>query len=706
MSDLLTGLNPEQVRAVLHDRGPALILAGAGSGKTKALTHRLAYLHIERGVGLDNILAITFTNKAAGEMKERVTKLVGEAAGGLLAVSTFHAFCAKLLRREAGKLGVANNFSILDAQDSLSAIKKVMEKLLIDTKKTYPEAVKNAISSAKNELVEPAEYSRLASGSFQQTVARVYPEYQKYLRDNEAVDFDDLIMLTVGLFRSQPEALSRYQDKYTYIMIDEYQDTNTAQYTLANLLAAKHNNLFVVGDDWQSIYSWRGANYENILNFKRDYPAAEVIKLEQNYRSTQTILDGAHAIIQHNRNRSDKQLWTEKESGEPIGIYTALNQKDESDFIIRKITEIRGREDVGLNDFVILYRTNAQSRSLEEAMLRANMPYRVIGGVKFYDRKEIKDVLAYLTLINNPDNNLAVERVINVPARGIGAKTWEALAGRAEVAGLSVMGYLNTASDLAGGVLEFSKIVSELNQAAEKLALSKLLDHLLISTGYKELLKSEGIEGETRLENIYELKSVMEKYDHLPVREALVIFLEEVSLISDADNANSFQEAVTLMTIHTAKGLEFEYVFVAGLEENIFPHSRSLFDQSELEEERRLAYVAVTRAKRQVFLIHAKERLIYGNLQNNAPSRFLADLPEELVEEIRQHNQHGNSYTRPNTQNSGITASSYKMGSRVVHQQFGEGTIIARSGDIITVAFTNSGIKNLVPELANLTIKS
>lgn len=702
MSDLLASLNPEQIRAVQHVDGPVLVLAGAGSGKTKALTQRIAYLHVERGVPLDSILAITFTNKAAAEMKERVIQTLGGKTNSALQVSTFHSFCARLLRREAGKLGFSQNFSILDAADSLSAIKKIMERQQIDTKKTYPEAVKNSISSAKNELVGPAEYARLASGSFQQSVGRIYPEYQQFMKDNNALDFDDLIMLVVQLFTEQPDVLERYQAKFSYILVDEYQDTNTAQYTLTNLLAAKSRNLFVVGDDWQSIYSWRGANYENILNFTRDYPEATIIKLEQNYRSTQVILDAAHALIEHNRNRSDKKLWTEKEVGEAVSVYEALNAKDEADFIIKKVEELQGTG-ARLSDFVILYRTNAQSRGLEEAMLRANMPYRVIGGVKFYDRREIKDILAFLTLLINPLNDLAIERVINVPARGVGPKTFDALLQTARMQGLGILDYLAQAPDLTGGVREFAQVMGDLRNSAEKVSLSRLLDHLLISSGYRELLKNEGIEGEGRLENIYELKTVMEKYDHLPTLEALQIFLEEVALISDADNKDEAQDAITMMTIHTAKGLEFEYVFVAGMEENLFPHGRSLFDQNELEEERRLAYVAVTRAKRQVFLIHAKERLIYGALQNNPPSRFLADIPEDLKESLGRHSYYGGQSSPVGT--STTTVHSFKPGVKVRHSRFGDGTVIAQAGDVVTVAFTTEGIKNLIPELANLELR-
>ncbi len=702
MSDLLKGLNPEQIKAVQHFEGPALILAGAGSGKTKALVHRVAYLHEVQNIGLDNILAITFTNKAAAEMKERVMHLLGTKQN--LNVSTFHAFCARLLRREAGQIGFSNSFTIIDANDQLSAMKKIMEGMQVDTKKIYPEAVRNAISSAKNELITPEQYAGLASGALQQTVAQVYPAYQKILKDAQSMDFDDLIMFTVQLFSEHPEVLQKYQNQFRFLLIDEYQDTNTAQYTLANLLAEAHRNIFVVGDDWQSIYSWRGANYENILNFNRDYPDAQVIKLEQNYRSTQNILDAAHSIIENNRNRSEKKLWTNADAGEPITIYEALNGKDEVDFVLRKIIAHRAHDDAKLSDFVVLYRTNAQSRSVEEGMLRANIPYRVVGGVKFYDRKEIKDMLAFITILANPENNIAVDRVINVPARGIGKKTYESLEDASRAAGLCVMDYLDSHHNLTASAQEFVSIINSLRESFAKNPLSKLIDVILATSGYRAMLMAEGIEGETRLENIYELKSVMEKYDHLPPREAVTVFLEEVSLISDLD-AYAGDEAVTLMTIHTAKGLEFKYVFVVGMEENLFPHSRSLFDQSELEEERRLAYVAITRAKKIVYLISAKERLIYGSLQNNPPSRFLNDIPEELCETTYRHIDSSSSFTTVKSEPT-RTASSIQPGMKVIHKQFGVGTVIAKAGDIITVAFVNEGIKNLVAELADLTVKA
>ncbi len=703
MSDLLATLNPEQIKAASHQDGPALILAGAGSGKTKALTHRMAYLYLEKGVPLNSILAITFTNKAAREMKDRVMKLVKGANEKILNVSTFHAFCAKLLRREAGHLGYGSSFSILDANDSLSLIKKIMTEMGIDTKRIYPEAVKNLISSAKNELIGPSEYAGLASGSLQEAVAKIYPIYQQRLQENNATDFDDLIMLTVRLFTEHPTVLAKYQNKFRYVLIDEYQDTNTAQYTLANQLVAAHRNLFVVGDDWQSIYSWRGANYENILNFSKDYPEAVVIKLEQNYRSTQVILDAAHAVIASNRHRSDKRLWTAQADGELIVAYEALNDRDEGEFVIRKVEELRG-QGANLDEIVVLYRTNAQSRNLEEICLRHDMPYRVVGGVKFYDRREVRDMVAWLTLLQNPNNDIAVERIINVPARGIGPKGLEQLHAQAREAGISLLEYILHLPQPQAGVTEFAKIVKEIGAAAERLKLSQLLDLTMRATGYTDWLKTEGIEGEGRLENVRELKSVMEKYDTLPTAEALTAFLEEVSLIADLDNQGEDRAAITLMTIHTAKGLEFDYVFVVGMEENVFPHSRSLFEQAELEEERRLAYVAITRARKQIFLTYARERLLYGNVQNNPASRFVADIPDDLIERLERHTDTaGRTVVRTPSQTT--TAQQFQPGKKVVHQQFGEGTVIARSGEVVTVAFVKEGIKNLIPELAKLQLK-
>lgn len=698
MREPLSGLNEQQTTAVEALKGPVLVLAGAGSGKTKALTHRIVYLHQHHKIPLSNILAITFTNKAAGEMSERVAKLLGMKSGRSLAISTFHSFCARLLRTEAEHLGYSKNFTILDADDQLTAIKRAMQELELDIKKIHPEAVRAQISSAKNELIDEAGYKRVAQGSFQQTVARVYVNYQQILKKNQSLDFDDLIGKTVELFATVPKILAKYQDRFEYLLVDEYQDTNTAQYELVRLLAAKNRNLFVVGDDWQSIYSWRGANYQNILNFHRDYPDALVIKLEQNYRSTQNILDAAHSVIVHNRHRSDKKLWTDQAEGDLLTIFEAPNETAEGEFITTEINRLKNQREIDLNQMVVLYRTNAQSRSIEEAMLRAAIPYRVVGGVRFYERKEIKDVLGYLLLMTNPDNMLALERVINVPTRGIGKKAWEDLVYKSAEAGLSAGSYLLTATELPDALKHFAEILKRLNKQAGKSILSRLLDTIIVETGYKQMLLDTGIEGQTRLENIYELKSVMEKYDHLETPLAIQTFLEEVTLIADVDNYQPADDAVTLMTIHSAKGLEFDYVFMAGMEENLFPHSRSLFDQQELEEERRLCYVAITRARKKVYLIYTKERLIYGSPQTNPPSRFLSDLPPELTETVAMNTM------RPAVVKIHYT-DSLQPGVKVEHTQFGQGVVISRTADIVTVAFMKSGIKTLAAELAKLKIR-
>lgn len=698
MKDALSDLNEQQVKAVQALDGPVLALAGAGSGKTKALTHRIAYLYQHHHVPLNNILAITFTNKAAGEMNERVQKLLGLKSSHGLAISTFHSFCARLLRAEAKHLGYSQSFTILDADDQLTAIKKAMAELAIDIKRIHPEAVRAHISSAKNELINEVEYQKVANGAFQQTVTRVYAAYQTILRKNQSFDFDDLIMKTVELLRENPEVLKKYQNQFQYILVDEYQDTNTAQYELVKLLAESHHNLFVVGDDWQSIYSWRGANYQNILNFHRDYPKALVIKLEQNYRSTQNILDAAHAVIVHNRNRSEKKLWTNQSAGELITIFEARNEQAEGEFIVAETERLRRDHQIDLNDVVVLYRTNAQSRSIEESLLRAGLPYRVVGGVRFYERREIKDVLGYLTLIQNPANGLALGRVINVPTRGIGKKTWDELEANATQANQSIGDYLRTSKTLPPVLKSFAEILDRLIKKSRKTTLSQLLDIIIVETGYKKMLVDTGIEGQTRLENIYELKSVMEKYDHLDIDDAMRIFLEEVSLVADVDNYQLADDAITLMTIHSAKGLEFNYVFIAGMEENLFPHSRSLFDQTELEEERRLCYVAITRARKKVYLIYARERLIYGTPQLNPPSRFISDLPPDLLETI------ATSMSRPETIKIEYS-DSLKPGVKVEHKQFGEGVVISRSADIVTVAFVKSGIKTLAAELARLKLR-
>ncbi|MFA5270437.1 MAG: UvrD-helicase domain-containing protein [Patescibacteria group bacterium] len=699
MKDLLKSLNPAQQEAVTSLRGPVLILAGAGSGKTKTLTTRIAYIIQQGKATPSEILAVTFTNKAAGEMKDRVKKLLGVKSDRQLSVSTFHSLCVRILRREMEHLNRPTTFTILDTDEQLTAIKQAMRDLNIDPQKYAPGAVLNYISGAKNEMVDASEYAKLAQGHFQQTVAKIYPRYQELLIKNNSVDFDDLLLLPVRLFKQEPKVLEKYQKLFKYVMVDEYQDTNTAQYQLTKLLSDKHQNLFVVGDDWQSIYSWRGANYRNILNFNHDYPTAKVIKLEENYRSTQNILDAADAVIAPNQNRSQKKLWTGRGAGEPLAIVNVPNEQYEGGFIIEEIARQRQlHPELTLNDFVALYRTNAQSRSLEEAFLKRGTPYRVVGGVRFYDRKEIKDVLAYLRVIANPQDEISLQRIINVPARGIGEKGWEGLrefAARENKNLSEILDIIPVGGKAKAALTDLAKIIKQAHEWKKNL--SGLFDLVINKTGYLTFLNDKTIEGETRIENVKELKSVVEKYDYLEINLALQTFLEEVSLIQDTDSYNSDSEAVTLMTLHSAKGLEFDSVFIAGMEENLFPHSRSLLDREELEEERRLCYVGITRAKRKVYLLHATQRLIYGKQYTSAPSRFLDDIPSELITNgIDELRPASSEPERP------IQTIKVKTGDLVEHAHFGVGSVIRVNDDEVVVLFGKLGVKRLARGLAPL----
>ncbi|MCA9388188.1 UvrD-helicase domain-containing protein [Candidatus Berkelbacteria bacterium] len=629
---ILAELNPQQQKAAQIIDGPVLILAGAGSGKTKTLTHRIAYL-VSKGVKPWNILSVTFTNKAAGEMRERLMKLMSEQfpvsrdpnerdLGNLPSFSfpwlgTFHSVCVRILRREIGHLGYEPNFTIYDSADSLSLVKSVMTDLGMDPKQFNPRNVRNFISGAKNELMGPDQYAAQAEGYFVEMVAKVYPEYQKGLKAANALDFDDLLTLTVELFKTKPEILKDYQGRFKHILIDEYQDTNQAQYLLVKLLAA-HGNICVVGDDYQAIYGWRGANFKNILNFEKDWPEAQVIKLEQNYRSTQTILDASDALIKNNYQRTDKTLWTDKGTGAPVTIYEALDGGDEADFIITEIESLRRMEFPSLNQFAILYRTNAQSRLLEESFLKREMPYRLVGAVQFYQRKEIKDMLAYLRVVANQNDLIAFTRAAAAPSRGIGKKTLELV----RVEGLV------KAAEKNKKVNAFWVLLQGFKKYATENSVNDLIEHIANFSGYRDYLLDGTEEGEQRWENVKELKSVGESYDSLDS------FLEMTSLISDVDNYDPSHEAVTLMTMHNAKGLEFPVVFIVGLEEGIFPHSRSLTDPAQMEEERRLCYVGMTRAKDRLYMLHANSRLLYGGIQANLASRFLGEVPSELVDKI------------------------------------------------------------------------
>ncbi|MDF2460841.1 MAG: ATP-dependent helicase PcrA [Candidatus Saccharibacteria bacterium] len=760
MQNLLADLNPQQRLAAETTDGPVLILAGAGSGKTKALTHRVAYLVAVQHVRPINILAVTFTNKAAGEMRGRVLKLLSLDPANrsyFPFIGTFHSICLRLLRREATEIGLASNFLVFDSADSQAAIKRAMRHLGIDEKQFTAGLIHGLISSAKNELIDSKQYQKLASGKAQVAASQVYPLYQKTLKDAGALDFDDLIFETVKMLRDYPEILAKYQQQFQYIMVDEYQDTNHAQYQITKLLASGHSNICVVGDDWQSIYSWRGANFQNILDFEKDYPDSTVIKLEQNYRSTKRILDAAHAVISKNVTRSDKKLWTEAGDGDGIGVINVYNEIQEAETIVRKIEELKRTEDRQLYDFAVLYRTNAQSRSLEEAFLRYNLPYKIVGGTRFYERKEIKDAMAYLRFVYQPDDIVSFGRIINLPPRGLGdvslarleswrlnpgplpdassdydrklvaANALEGQEAQAEIivnAGNRSLTLLEACrnADLCPGLQTkavnslraFALLIDGLRDDMTKLPVSQLLDRILKRSGYLTFLDDNSIQAADRIENVKELLSVAEAYNEVTLEG----FLEEIALISDIDNYSESTDAVTLMTLHAAKGLEFPVVFIPGMEEGIFPHSRALFDGDQMEEERRLCYVGMTRAKERLYLMYANTRLLYGSTNHNPPSRFLLEIPPELQDEssewgsaARGAGGHGagaaswspapmHSTAPASTQGAAIHRErmlglDLTPGDRIKHAKFGEGIVAEVNGDEVSATFTGLGTKRL-----------
>jgi DNA helicase-2/ATP-dependent DNA helicase PcrA len=694
--DLLSELNEPQREAVKTVEGPVLMLAGAGSGKTKALTHRIAYLVAEKHVSPTEILAVTFTNKAAGEMRTRVLQLLGQNPANrsfLPFMGTFHSICVRLLKREAEHLELPANFVIFDSQDSLSAIKQAMRSLGISEKEFAPRMIQGLVSSAKNELIGPKGYADLASGQAGQVAAKVYPAYQRLLREAGALDFDDLIFETVKMFKSKAEILERYRQQFRYIMIDEYQDTNGAQYQLCKVLAENHHNICVVGDDWQSIYSWRGANFQNILNFEKDYPEAAVIKLEQNYRSTKTILDAAHSVITKNEVRSDKQLWTDNEQGPKIVVRQAFNELHEGELIIRGIEEAR-RDGKTYRDCAVLYRTNAQSRSLEEAFLRARLPYKIVGGTRFYERKEIKDALAYLRLVYQPNDRVSFERVVNMPARGLGAKSLERLTEFARADDLGIVEAAARANDIPGltgravnSLTSFAHLIASLRIASEEKTVSELTELMLKKSGYLDFLDDRSVQAEDRIENVKELISVAQQFDNV----GLAGFLEEIALIADVDNYSTETDAVTLMTLHAAKGLEFPVVFMPGLEEGIFPHSRTQFSQAELEEERRLCYVGMTRAREQLTILHASSRLLYGTTGHNPPSRFIMDIPPELITDGESEPSSSFGQLREPV----FTHVDLTPGDEIIHAKFGRGIVSQVDGDEVVATFAGLGTKKL-----------
>ncbi|MBU0647845.1 DNA helicase PcrA [Patescibacteria group bacterium] len=729
MKNILKGLNDKQKEAVEAADGPLLILAGAGSGKTKTLTHRIAYIVHEKKVSPYNILAVTFTNKAAAEMKERIARLLGASAEedinkSLPWMGTFHSVCVKILRKHIGQMGYKSSFIIYDSNDQLTAIKRVMKEQNIDVKQFNPRAVKAHISGAKNELMTPSQYQETAHLSyFGSIVSDVYKDYQKILKDNNALDFDDLIMITVQLLQKYPDVQTEYRQKFKYILIDEYQDTNHAQYILVKLFINKDENICVVGDDAQSIYSWRGATIRNILEFEKDYPKAKVIKLEQNYRSTKNILAAADEVIVKNKRQKKKKLWTKNPRGEKIVVHEASNELFEAQFVVNEINSLKNKEDLELKDFAVLYRTNAQSRSLEEVFLKNNIPYRIVGGVKFYERKEIKDALAYLQMIINPTDELSLERIINIPSRGISKKTVAALRVIGNEYSLRVWEVIGRIDNEDNGVKELAE--NHLNKRAinSLIKFYQMIDRwrndlsgqrpneflmmVLEKSGYLTHVDDGSIEGETRKENLQELLTVLDKYNDFLADEGIGLFLEEIALITDIDNYNTNENAVTLMTLHSAKGLEFPAVFMVGMEENIFPHSRSITEPSEMEEERRLCYVGITRAKKCLYLTYTNMRRLFGHLQNNLPSRFIDDIPLDLVKSIKSGKENLASKILSSFKQSepivlDEDGGEYNSGDKVRHAKFGVGRVVQVTGGILKVAFEGQGVKSLAAAIAPL----
>lgn len=731
--DLLLGMNPKQKEAVKHTEGPLLLMAGAGSGKTRVLTHRIAYLIEEKEVNPWNILAITFTNKAAKEMKERVGNLLG-AEGADVWVSTFHSMCVRILRREVDYIGYSRNFTILDSSEQLTLMKRVLKELNIDPKKYDPRSILGAISNAKNALQTPDDLESMQGSFFEQVVARCYHLYQKELRNNQCMDFDDLIMNTIRLFNEHPESLEYYQSKFHYIHVDEYQDTNHAQYTLVNLLAARFRNLCVVGDADQSIYGWRGADMQNILDFEKDYPDASVILLEQNYRSTQTILKAANQVIQNNRNRKEKNLWTENIEGEKITYYRGDNERDEGHFIVSQIQQQLRAQNRRYGDFAVLYRTNAQSRVVEETFLKANIPYKMVGGHKFYDRKEIKDILAYLQVIANPKDSISFERIVNVPKRGVGPGSIDKLREFANMHEFSLLEateniqLANISGKAARELGSFGEMIDGFSKMIPYLSVTELTKEVLEKSGYEDELKRQNtLEAQSRLENLEEFLSVTQEYDKTFEREEndpeqkLSTFLNDLALLSDVDSYEEETSQVTLMTLHAAKGLEFPVVFLVGMEEGVFPLSRALTEEAELEEERRLAYVGITRAEEELYITNAFSRTLYGRTQYNRPSRFIDEIEEDLLlhKSARAVKAASRSfdpkvfkpaYTQPkqasvsSRQETGGESADWKAGDKVKHRKWGIGTVVRTSGSAkdveLDVAFPEQGVKKLLAAFA------
>ena len=712
--DILATLNPAQKQAVEAIEGPVLILAGPGSGKTRVITHRVAYLMKFCGVSPHHVMAVTFTNKAAREMKERLEQLLGQR-GEALTLGTFHAICSRILRREGQTIGLSPEFVIYDDDDQLNLIKQSLQELNLDPKQYAPRSLQSAISAAKSRLVTPKDYAQRIYSYFEEIVHRVYQRYQQSLGQGKAVDFDDLLMKTVQLFNDRPEILSRYQSRYVHVLVDEFQDTNIAQYELIKQLAGKYHNICVVGDPDQSIYSWRFADLRNILNFERDYPEAKVVFLEQNYRSTKTILQVASDVISGNVQRKPKSLWTDNDIGSPVVIIESYSEEEEAQSVVNEIEKLLSQEGISLRDCAVMYRVNAQSRALEETFVRYGMPYKLVGGTRFYRRQEIKDIIAYLRVVQNRHDNISLTRIINTPGRGIGQGTLGKLQAWARSRDSSLYDALKEAAEgkaLVPRVVQalggFAALIDGLIAQSHELAFAELLDEILKNTGYREyVLGKEG--GEERWENIMELKTVAKEYDGLNPQQALTAFLEKVSLVSDIDELDEKADAVTLITLHQAKGLEFPVVFIVGMEEGILPHRKSFDDAEEMEEERRLCYVGITRAEKRLYLSRSYRRSLFGNSSANPPSRFLQDISPRLVATRRLWEEEGvgswdAAYSQPLTRSLG--SSDLRVGDRVRHSKFGHGVVtscLANRGDQeLTVAFEEAGVKRLLLSLAPL----
>lgn len=732
-NQLLEGLNDRQQQAVKTTDGPLLIMAGAGSGKTRVLTHRIAYLMTEKQIAPWNILAITFTNKAAREMRERIQGILG-SGGDEIWISTFHSMCVRILRRDSDRMGINRNFSILDTTDQLSVIKTILKEKNLDPKKHDPRSLLGSISSAKNELITPEEFEKQAGSHYEQIVSDIYKDYQKKLRKNQSLDFDDLIMTTIQLFQRVPEVLESYQRKFQYIHVDEYQDTNRAQYMLVKLLAARFQNLCVVGDSDQSIYRWRGADIANILSFEKDYPQANVILLEQNYRSTQLILQAANEVIKQNSNRKSKNLWTENQPGSKITYYRADSESAEGQFVAGKIKQLVDSGQRKLSDIAILYRTNAQSRIIEEVLLKSNLNYTIVGGIKFYDRKEIKDLLAYLRLIANPDDDISLARVINVPKRGVGSTSFDKIANYAIDHDLSIFQALDEIEQIGvsarviNALTDFREMIRNLGNMQDYLSVTELAEEIIEKSEYRQMLKQEKtLEAQSRLENIDEFLSVTQTFEKQNEDKSLVAFLTDLALVSDIDKLDEDEQeqsdALVLMTLHSAKGLEFPVVFLIGLEEGVFPHSRSLMEEDEMEEERRLAYVGITRAEQELFLSNAQMRTLFGKTNMNPESRFIREIPSELIENLneqakksvssfsaarRQERQEKRPpVSRPvvTPSSTGGEAISWAVGDKAEHKKWGIGTVVSVKGSgegkELDIAFPSPvGIKRLLAAFA------